>query len=306
MAVTSPAPMSSSRTPTHQSETRRPAASGTTVKLVAIYVLLGGYCLFSIVVFLWVILTSFKTNTEVLMFPPWHIPLELQFDNFQAAWERGIGGMFRNSFIIAGLGTIGSVALSSFAAYPIARIRFRAAQPLLLFFLLGIMIPYPLTAIPLYSIVENLRQQTGWLNVYAILIVLYTAAGVSFNTYVLTGFYRTLPFELEEAAALDGASPFRTFWQIMVPLARPGIASLLILNFVTWWNEFFYALLFIRDRSDYTVTLGLTYLDQQAVYTGQWTGLFAGMTITMIPVLLVFAVLQQQIARGLTVGALKG
>ena len=276
------------------------------LKFTSIYVFLGLYCVFSIVIFLWVVSTSFKTNTEILMFPPWHLPENLEWVNLRDAWARGVGTMFRNSLLVAGLGTIGSVTIACLAAYPIARIPFRFNQPLLMFFLMGIMIPYPLTAIPLYSIVEDLRQEYGWLNVYVILIVLYTVGGVSFNTFVMTGFYKTLPFELEEAAALDGASPLRTFWQVMLPLARPGIASLLILNFVSWWNEFFYALLFVRERSQYTVTLGLTYLDQQAIYTGKWVGLFAGMTLTMIPVLVIFALLQRQITRGLTVGALKG
>ena len=87
--------------------------------------------------------------------------------------------------------------------------------------------------------------------------MLYTVSGFSFNTFVMTGFYKTLPYEMEEAATLDGASPFRTFWQIMLPLVRPGIASLAILNFVSLWNEFFYALIFTQDEANYTVTLGL-------------------------------------------------
>lgn len=277
-----------------------------TIKFGGIYLVLGLYCLFSVIVFLWVVMTSFKSNTEILMFPPWHLPQEWIWQNLVDAWNRGVGTMFRNSMIIAGFGTVASVALSAFAAYPIARIPFKVSSPLLMFFLIGIMIPYPLTAIPLFMLVEQLRQGHPWINSYLILIVLYTASGVSFNTYVMTGFYKTLPFELEEAAALDGASPLRTFWQVMLPLARPGIASLLILNFVTMWNEFFYALLFIREKSQYTVTLGLTYLDQQAVYSGKWVSVFAGMTLTMIPVLIIFALLQRQIRQGLTVGALKG
>lgn len=283
-----------------------PAATAGTVKYTAIYVVLALYCLFTIVIFGWVVLTSLKSNTDILMFPPWHIPDTLHWSNWIDTWRQGVGRMFLNSMIVTTLGTIGSVTLACFAAYPIARIPFRMSHPLLMFFLLGIMIPYPLTAIPLFSIVEDLRQQYDWLNVYMILIVLYSVGGVSFNTFVMTGFYKTLPFELEEAAAIDGASPFRTFWQVMLPLARPGIASLLILNFLTWWNEFFYALLFIRDRSEYTVTLGLTYLDQQAVYSGRWVGIFAGMTLTMVPVLVIFFFLQRQITKGLTVGALKG
>lgn len=276
-----------------------------TGKFAALYVLLGLYSAFSIVIFIWVALMSMKTNTDVLLYPPWHLPSEWQWSNYRDAWNAGVGQMFRNSLIVTSLGTFFSVGISCLAAYPIARIKFRLSQPLLIFFLLGIMIPYMLTAIPLYMRIEELRQEYP-IDSRIILIVLYTVSGFSFNTYVMTGFYKTLPYEMEEAAALDGASPFRTFWQVMLPLVRPGIASLAILNFVSLWNEFFYALLFTQDKANYTVTLGLVYLDQQATYSGKWVGLFASMTLTMIPVLAIFAILQRQIVRGLTVGAIKG
>jgi raffinose/stachyose/melibiose transport system permease protein len=290
-------------TPATAYRTRR--IKPNTVKYTALYIFLGVYSAFSIVIFLWVLLTSLKTNAEVLSFPPWHIPDALQWSNYRNAWNSGVGTMFKNSLLVAGFGTIFSVALSCFAAYPIARIKFRLSQPLLIFFLTGIMVPYMLTAIPLYMRIEDVRQRFGF-DSRLLLIVLYTVSGLSFNTFVMTGFYRTLPYEMEEAATLDGASPFRVFWQIMLPLVRPGIASLLILNFVSLWNEFFYALIFTKDEANYTVTLGLVYLDQQAMYTGKWVGLFASMSLTMVPVLVIFAVLQQQIVRGLTVGAIKG
>ena len=274
-------------------------------KFTALYVMLGVYSAFSIIIFAWVFLMSMKTNTDVLLYPPWHLPSVWQWENFRNAWNNGVGTMFKNSFIVTSVGTFFSVGISCLAAYPIARIKFRGSQYLLVFFLLGIMIPYMLTAIPLYMKIEQLRQQFD-IDSRIILIVLYTVSGFSFNTYVMTGFYKTLPYEMEEAAALDGASPFRTFWQVMLPLVRPGIASLAILNFVSLWNEFFYALIFTQDKAKYTVTLGLVYLDQQAVYSGKWVGLFAAMTLTMIPVLVIFAVLQRQIVRGLTVGAIKG
>ncbi|MCC6792269.1 MAG: carbohydrate ABC transporter permease [Thermomicrobiales bacterium] len=276
-----------------------------TAKFTALYVMLGLYSAFSIVIFLWVVLMSMKTNTDVLLFPPWHLPSEWQWENFRTAWNNGVATMFKNSLIVTSFGTFFSVGISCLAAYPIARIKFKGSHALLVFFLLGIMIPYMLTAIPLYMKIEDIRQQID-IDSRLILIVLYTVSGFSFNTYVMTGFYKTLPYEMEEAAALDGASPFRTFWQIMLPLVRPGIASLAILNFVSLWNEFFYALIFTQDKAKYTVTLGLVYLDQQAVYSGKWVGLFAAMTLTMIPVLVIFAVLQRQIVRGLTVGAIKG
>ncbi len=276
-----------------------------TGKFTALYIVLGVYALFSLTIFSWVVLMSVKSNTDVLLYPPWHPPALWQWKNYDNAWHSGIGTMFRNSLLVTSVGTFFSVLISCFAAYPIARIKFRLSQPLLLFFLLGIMIPYMLTAIPLYTRIEHLRQQHP-IDSRVILIVLYSVSGFSFNTYVMTGFYKTLSYEMEEAAALDGASPFRTFWQIMLPLVRPGIASLAILNFVSLWNEFFYALIFTQDKAKYTVTLGLVYLDQQATYSGKWVVLFASMTMTMVPVLIIFAVLQRQIVKGLTVGAVKG
>lgn len=290
--------------PRETARPRRRIKPGTG-KFTAIYIVLGLYALFSLTIFSWVVLMSLKSNSDVLLYPPWHTPTVWQWSNYQSAWESGIGRMFRNSLMVTTLGTFFSVVISCLAAYPIARIRFRLSQPLLIYFLLGIMIPYMLTAIPLYTRIEDFRQDHP-IDSRLILIVLYAVSGFSFNTYVMTGFYKTLPYEMEEAAALDGASPFRTFWQIMLPLVRPGIASLAILNFVSLWNEFFYALLFIQDKELYTVTLGLVYLDQQATYSGKWVVLFASMTMTMVPVLIIFAVLQRQIVRGLTVGAVKG
>jgi ABC-type glycerol-3-phosphate transport system permease component len=167
------------------------------------------------------------------------------------------------------------------------------------------MIPYMLTAIPLYFNIEALRQRFP-IDGRLILIVLYSVIHLPFDTFVMTGFFKTLPTELEEAAAVDGASPFRAFWQVMLPLATPGIASLIILNFLSGWNEFFYALIFIKEKFARTMPLGLFYLDQTAQYTAKWVDLFAGMLISIIPVLIVFALLQEQVTRGLTVGALKG
>jgi ABC-type glycerol-3-phosphate transport system permease component len=275
------------------------------LKYLIIYLFLGFYTASSILAFTWVIMVSLKTNPEFLATSPWSLPETPQWQNYITAWNRNISRMFQNSLLVAGGATVLSVAISCMAAYPIARIPFRWNQPVLIFFLLGIMIPYMLTAIPLYFMVENVRQ-TVPIDSRIILIVLYIVAGFPFNTYVMTGFFKTLPTELEEAAAVDGASPFRTFWQIMLPLATPGVASLLILNFLSWWNEFFYALLFVREREQYTMPLGLMFLDQQAQYTARWVDLFAGMVLSVVPVLIVFALLQNRITQGLTVGAVKG
>lgn len=293
---------------TQTTEASRPVAQTGRrfgLKQAMIYLFLGSFCLFTILAFAWVVLVSLKTNQEFFATSPWSLPLDPQFANYVEAWNRGISVMFQNSLLVAVSATVFSVGLSCLAAYPISRIEFRWNQHILIFFLLGIMIPYTLTAIPLFFMIESFRRVVP-VDSRLVLIVLYTVAGFPFNTYVMTGFYKSLPGELEEAAAMDGASPFRAFLQIMLPLATPGVASLAILNFLSWWNEFFYALLFTRDKEAYTIPLGLVLLDQQALYTARWVNLFAGMVISVLPVLLVFALLQRQVTRGLTVGALKG
>lgn len=274
-------------------------------KNIMIYLFLGSYCLTSVLAFSWVIMVSLKTNREFMNTPPWTLPAVPQLINYVLAWNKGVSTMFRNSLTVASLSTLMSVGISCLAAYPIARIPFGWNQRILIFFLLGIMIPYMLTAIPLYFAIERIRQQFA-IDSRLILVVLYTVMNLPFNTFVMTGFYKTLPTELEEAAAMDGASPFRTFWQVMLPLAAPGFSSLLILNFLSGWNEFFYALVFTKEKYAQTMPLGLFYLDQTAQYTAKWVDLFAGMMISIVPVLIVFALLQEQVTKGLTVGALKG
>jgi ABC-type glycerol-3-phosphate transport system permease component len=281
-------------------------------KHLIIYVILTFWVVPTIFAFAWVVGVSLKTNREFMGRPPWTAPLIPQWSNYIGAWNRGIGTMFQNSLLIATVSTVGSVAIACLAAYPIARIPFRFNQALLAYFLIGIMIPYMLTAIPVYFGMEAFRQWLLKLPIAIhmdsrwVLIILYTVAQLPFNTFVMTGFFRGLPTELEEAAAVDGASPFRTFWQIMLPLATPGISSLIILGFLYGWNEFFYALIFVKETTERTVPLGLFYLDQTAQYSAQWVGLFAGMLMAAVPVLIVFALLQDQVAKGLTVGALKG
>jgi raffinose/stachyose/melibiose transport system permease protein len=277
-----------------------------------IYALLTLWIVPTIFAFAWVGSVSLKTNAEFMGKPPWTLPLNAQWANYSKAWDRGVGTMFQNSLLIATVSTVASVAIATLAAYPIARIPFRFSQALLSYFLIGIMIPYMLTAIPVYFGVEGFRQWLLKLPIVipfdsrVVLIILYTVSQLPFNTFVMTGFFRGLPTELEEAAAVDGASPFRAFWQIMLPLSTPGISALAILGFLNGWNEFFYALIFVKDQAQRTIPLGLFYLDQQAQYSASWVGLFASMLIAAVPVLIVFALLQDQVAKGLTVGALKG
>jgi ABC-type glycerol-3-phosphate transport system permease component len=275
-------------------------------KYLLIYLILGSYALFTIFAFGWIISVSLKTNVEFFSKPPWSLPLIPQFQNYVTAWNRGMGTMFKNSILVATLGGGLSVGISTLAAYAIARIPFKFNQAMLTFFLLGMMIPYMLTSIPLYYLVSQLQHQFMTIDSRIILIILYMVSGFPFNTFVMTATFKTLPSELDEAATMDGASPLRVFLQVMLPLSRPGLATTFIINFLSLWNEFYWAMIFTKNKAAYTISLGIVMLDQQAVYTAKWTDLFAGAVINVLPVLIVFALLQNQVTKGMTAGAIKG
>ena len=269
---------------------------------VLIYLVLGAFSLSTILAFGWVFMISLKTTSEFLISSPWALPEQFRFDNYIKAWEKArIGAYFGNSIFVAFFGASLSVGVSALAAYVISRIPFKLNEVLGNYFIIGYMIPLMLTVIPLYFLVQDIGIGTGYLP----LMSLYIASGVPFNTMVLRGFFESLPSELEEAAAVDGASPFRTFWQIMLPLSWPGLVSTFLINFMSLWNEFFIALIFLR-KENATLPLGLFYMAQRAEYSAQWTDLFAGMLIATVPVLIVFALLQDQITKGMTTGAIKG
>ncbi|MBN1427088.1 MAG: carbohydrate ABC transporter permease [Anaerolineae bacterium] len=285
---------------------RTPRRVRFNAKFVAIYASLSLVSVFTIFCLLWILSVSLKGNQEFLMNPPWSLPESPNLDNYVNAWNGGLANMYANSLFVAVLGTGFSVILSTLAAYPLARIPFRwnLNQLVLTIFLLGMMIPYILTSIPLYFFLN--KYTVGGVDPRIILVVLYAVSGFPFNTFVMVTTFKTLPSELEEAAAIDGASPFTTFWRIMLPLSTPGLATVTIINFLSLWNEFYYGLIFITDKTKYTVALGLVMLDNKALYAAKWPPVFAGAILAILPVLIVFAVLQDRVTKGLTAGAIKG
>lgn len=270
---------------------------------LVIYLCLGAVALSTVSAFAWVFNVSMKTNTEFLETSPWDVARSLRWQNYSDAWANAhVGSFFGNSVIVSVSATVLGVVVAAFAAYPIARIPFRLNGVVLTIFLLGLMVPWMVTFIPLYLTLNDL----GLLDTRLGLVLVYATYNLPFNIFVLTGFLRTLPSELEESAAMDGAGPTRTFVSIIVPLLWPGLASVTIISFLQNWNEFFYALVLIHTEERMTLPLGLFRLGQAADYGTNWATLFAGMMITVIPVLLVAAVLQKHITKGLTAGAVKG
>jgi ABC-type glycerol-3-phosphate transport system permease component len=267
-----------------------------------IYLVLGLFSLSTILAFLWVIMISLKTTPEFLSTNPFSLPKTFHYQSYISAWQKAkIGSFFGNSIMVSTSGAVLSVLISALAAYVLARIPFKLTEVFGNYFLVGYMVPLMLTFIPLFFMVRSAGIRNGFIP----LILLYIASGIPFNTFVLRGFFESLPSELEEAAAVDGASPFRAFWQIMLPLSWPGLVSAFLINFMSLWNEFFLALVFLKQDQS-TLSLGLFYMAQRAEYTAQWTDFFAGIVIASVPILIVFALLQDQITKGMTEGAIKG
>ena len=267
------------------------------------YLLMGAGAFSAVAAFAWVINVSLKTNTEFISTPPFSLTETWQFGNYATAWESGgIATYFGNSVLVAVSSTLLGLALSVLAAYPLARIRFRGSTVIQSVFIMGLMVPWMVTFIPLYLTLKDL----GLLDSQLGLILVYATYNLPFNVFVMVGYMKTLPGELEEAAAVDGASPSRTFASVILPLLGPGMASIAIISFLNNWNEFFYAIVFIHTKENMTLPVGLWQLNQAATYGSNWVTLFAGMMITVVPVLLVFAFLQKRITEGLTAGAVKG
>jgi N-acetylglucosamine transport system permease protein len=272
--------------------------------MILAYAITGFYCLSSILALIWMIYTSLKSDKDLFGHGPWALPSAWHFENYANAWRQAhIASYFFNSFYLSAVSTVAAVIITAMAAYVISRIEFRGSKLVLYYLIAALMVPGFLYVVPLYLLMVHQLQLS---NSHVGLALLYITGSIPFNTFVLTGFFKTLPSELEEAAAIDGASANRIFWQIMLPLAQSGLVTVAIFTFIGNWNEFFWSLVLLRDKDLFTLSRGLynLYLDGQ--YTAQWTMLFAGILIATVPILIVFVVLQERITEGLTVGALKG
>ncbi len=266
------------------------------------YLIMGVGGASAIGAYLWVLNASLKTNTDFIGTSPFALTATWSFGNFAEAWRSaGVATYFGNSLLVGVGATALGVGLSVLAAYPLARIKFRGSAIILAVFVSGLMVPWMVTFIPLYLTLQDF----GLLDSQLGLILVYATYNLPFNIFVMVGFMKTLPRELEEAAAVDGAGPAATFVRVILPLLGPGTASITIISFLNNWNEFFYALVFISTPDRMTLPVGLWQLNQAATYGSQWVTLFAAMMITVLPVLIVFAFLQKHITRGLTAGSLK-
>jgi N-acetylglucosamine transport system permease protein len=276
--------------------------TGISLSSVVMNLFLAVWAVIVVFPMVWLVYTSFKTDQEIF-FSPWALPATPVWDNFRRGWfDARIGEFFVNSLIVVLPSLLLILILSAMTAYVLARFPFPGNRLIFYAFLAGMLFPVFLALIPLFFLVKDL----GMLSTYQGLILVYVAYSLPFSVFFLTGFFRTLPSELHEAAILDGANQYQVFFRVMLPLAQPGLISIGIFNFLGMWDQFLLPIVLMTDTSRYLLTQGLAYMLHQQYYRSDWSALFAAVTIIMIPTLIVYVIFQNQIQKGITVGALKG
>ncbi|WP_369232697.1 carbohydrate ABC transporter permease [Streptomyces sp. R21] len=250
---------------------------------------------------LWAVMTSFKDDNSIFS-SPWSLPDKLHFDNWSRAWSQAhMSDYFGNTLIVVGFSLAGTLILGSMAAYVLARFEFPGNRFIYYLFVGGMSFPVMLALVPLFYVLNNMQL----LNTLPGLILVYIAYSLPFTVFFLTSFFRTLPTSIAEAAFVDGASHTRTFFQIMLPMAKPGLISVGIFNFLGQWNQYMLPTVLNTDPDKKVLSQGLVELATSQGYKGDWSGLFAGLVMAMLPVLAAYIIFQRQVVQGLTAGALK-
>lgn len=265
------------------------------------HVLLAIWSVIVIVPFLWVVLSSFKTTKEILA-SPFSLPAHWQFDNYAHAWtDAGIRQFFVNTVIVVSVALVLVMLLGAMCAYVLARFTFRGSRFIYYLMLAGLTFPIFLAIVPLFFILKNL----GLINTLPGLIMVYVAFALPFTVFFLYAFFRTLPDDVYEAALIDGAGEWRTFFRIMLPMARPGMAAVAIFNFLGLWNQFLLPVALNTDQSRYVLTQGMASFASQAGYAVDFGALFAAVVITVVPVLIVYVIFQRRLEGSVSRGTFR-
>ncbi|MFI6602451.1 carbohydrate ABC transporter permease [Nonomuraea sp. NPDC050536] len=271
---------------------------------------LWAWVAFNLALVAWIGLQSLKESGEVWL-TPFSLPEDPHWENYGAAWQAaGFSSAALNSTVLTLLGSLLIVALSAPAAYVLARSSRRLAGPLTGYFAMGLSIPLQTVVIPivviklsLYTFMED--WVTGWWDNRITLLIFQVALSLPFSVFVLTGYLRSLPHEIEEAAEMDGAGPLRSFVRIVLPVARPGVVTVLVLNVIGLWNETLLVLLIAPQPGERMLPAALLNLYSSMQYSSDWGGLFAGIVILVYPMIVLYLWLGRRIVEGMTAGISK-
>ena len=273
------------------------------LKHILYYFILILWSVFILAIIGWIFYSSFKTNLEIYQ-KPWALPSKITLQNYISAWTKSKMQLyFINSLIVVFLSIGLTILASSMAAYVLTRFKYRFNNLILSVIVFGMSVPSQLILIPLYTQLSSL----GMVSTRIGLIAVYVTLWIPFSIYVLTGFFKTIPQEMEESAIIDGCGEYTIFWRIMFPLVQPGLIAVAVFNFVSMWNEYLLALVYTSSNQKLrTISLGMYALKDSMMYSSNWGGLFAAVIIMMIPSVIVYITLQKYVIAGLTLGAVKG
>ncbi|HHV94512.1 MAG TPA: carbohydrate ABC transporter permease [Firmicutes bacterium] len=268
-----------------------------TVIIAQIVLILGAITM--VVPFLWMLSTSFKSLPEVFRFPPTLFGKRIVWENYLHIADRfPFGRFFMNSLKVSVIVTVGQLLTCSMGGFAFARLKFPFRDSLFAMYLATLIIPFHVTLIPVFL----MMRAFGWIDTHYSLII--PALVSPFGTFLMRQFFLTIPVELEEAARIDGCTPFGVYWRIFVPLSKPAMATLGLFTFMGTWNDFIRPLIFINSVPRRTLPLGLAAL--QTMYTTDWPVLMAGSVISVLPVIVVFLFAQEFFIQGITLSGLKG
>jgi multiple sugar transport system permease protein len=270
---------------------------------ILLYVALAAGAVPTLLPFVWLLRSAFMQDAQMFISPPQWIPDPFQWSNFtEALTAQPFGRYFLNTVVIAVISVIGTVLTCSIAAFSFSRLRWRGRNVVFGVLLSSVMLPYAVTLIPTFV----MWQELGALNTIAPLTVPSWFAGAGggvLNVFLLRQFFLTIPFELDEAAYIDGASPWRVFWLVVMPLSKPAIVVVTIFTFIGTWNDFLGPLLYLNDEEKYTLSIGLASF--QSIYITQWGYLMAASAAVIAPIVALFFFLQRYFIEGVTLTGIK-
>ncbi len=258
---------------------------------------------------LWVFMASVKENSEFYG-NPWELPKGFYFQNFINAWtDANMGKYFLNSVIVTAMAIAILLIVALPCAYALARFPFKGRGFVKILFMGGLFINVSYIVVPIFLMLVGLNRSlevTFFLNNHFVLALVYASTALPFTIYLLQSYFVTLPRAYEEAAYVDGCTPFRTMLSVMIPMARPSIITVILFNFLAFWNEYIIALTFMTADTAKTLPVGLMNLMKAQNAAAQYGKMYAGLVIVMLPTLILYILVQKKLTQGMTVGGIKG
>jgi ABC-type glycerol-3-phosphate transport system permease component len=301
MAATSPAETSRAKTVAAAQRAERAHRRGRLIQTTLWYILLSAVGVALLAPLAWLISTSLKEPSQIFVLPPVWIPNPVRWQNYpEALTAQPFGRFFVNTLTITVLATTGTVLTASMAAFGFARLRFRGRSFLFGVVISTLMLPAIVTMIPTFILFRWLN----WIDTFMPLIVPYWFGGGAFYIFLLRQFFLTIPLELDEAARMDGASNYRIYAQIMLPLAKPALATVIIFSIIAHWNEFVQPLIYLHSTEKWTMAIGLRGFS--TLYATQWHWLMAASTMMVLPLIILFFSAQRYYLEGIQMSGIGG